>query len=397
MEEKTGRILVVDDNEMNRDMLSRRVKRQGHTVSVAEDGVEALEILRREPFDVVLLDIMMPNMSGYEVLERLKADAELRHIRVIMISALTEIDSIVKCLELGADDYLPKPFNPVVLKARLKSSLTGKLLHDQEQLFAKSMEKELDIGRQIQAGFFPEKLPAPVGWDIQARFKAARQVAGDFYDVFPMPDGRLGLVVADVCDKGVGAALFMALFRSLLRASADERYFHPKVEIADGDGLEAGRSTLLRAIELTNNYIAEIHGSANMFATVFFGVLDLVTGDLDFINGGHESPLIIAQGEVKESLEPSGPAVGLMPDMCFEIRSTRLAPGDSLLAFTDGVSEAMNAAAEEFGIDRLKATLAAVEDGAAALLDRIEARLADHVGNAEQWDDITMLAVRRWV
>ena len=358
MEDQTGRILVVDDNEMNRDMLSRRVKRQGHRVSIAEDGVQALEMLRQEPYDVVLLDIMMPKMNGYEVLEHLKADDELRHLRVIMISALTEIDSVVKCLELGADDYLPKPFNPVVLRARLKSSLAGKFLHDQEQLFAKSMEKELDIGRQIQAGFFPEKIPSAEGWDIQARFKAARQVAGDFYDVFPMPDGRLGLVVADVCDKGVGAALFMALFRSLLRASADERYFHPKIETGDSSGDEGSRSTLLRAVQLTNNYIAEIHGSANMFATVFFGVLDLETGDLDFINGGQESPIILAGGKLKETLEPSGPAVGLMPDMTFEIRSTKLDPGDFLLGFTDGVSEAMNTDAEEFGIDRLLVTVA---------------------------------------
>jgi serine phosphatase RsbU (regulator of sigma subunit) len=395
MEDQIGRILVVDDNEMNRDMLSRRVKRQGHIVSTADDGVQALEVLRREPFDVVLLDIMMPNMNGYEVLEQLKADAELRNVRVIMISALTEIDSVVKCLELGADDYLPKPFNPVVLRARLKSSLAGKLLRDQEQMFAKSMEKELDIGRQIQAGFFPESIPPAAGWDIQARFQAARQVAGDFYDVFPMPDGRLGLVVADVCDKGVGAALFMALFRSLLRASADERYFHPNLEAVDSTGPDGGRKTLLRAVELTNNYIAQTHGSANMFATIFFGVLDLANGDLDFINGGHESPMILSGGEVKETLEPSGPAVGLMPDMSFEICSTRLDPGDTLLGFTDGVSEAMNAEAEEFGVDRLVAAVAASDTNAEALLQSIEAQLADHVGEAEQWDDITMLAVRR--
>lgn len=397
MDEQTGRILVVDDNALNRDMLSRRVKRQGHTVSTAEDGVQALEMLRQEQFDVVLLDVMMPNMDGYEVLAQLKADAELRHVRVIMISALTDIDSIVKCLELGADDYLPKPFNPVILKARLKSSLAAKILHDREQMFAKSMERELDIGRQIQAGFFPEKIPQPEGWDIQARFKAARQVAGDFYDVFPMPDGRLGLVVADVCDKGVGAALFMALFRSLLRASADERYFHPKIEATELGSEEGGRSTLLRAVELTNNYIAQIHGSANMFATVFFGVLDLTTGGLDYINGGHEAPLIIADGAAKETLEPSGPAVGLMPDMRFEIRSTKLDPGDTLLGFTDGVSEAMNLNAEQFGIDRLMAVVAAADGTAGALLDRIEKGLAAHVGAAEQWDDITMLAVKHLV
>ncbi|HET7376750.1 MAG TPA: response regulator, partial [Anaerolineae bacterium] len=118
-----GRVLVVDDNEMNRDMLSRRVERQGHTVRLAKDGLEALAILRTEPIDLVLLDIMMPGMNGYEVLEAIKSDQVLHHIPVIMISAVDEIDSVVRCIEMGAEDYLPKPFNPVLLRARIGAAL----------------------------------------------------------------------------------------------------------------------------------------------------------------------------------------------------------------------------------------------------------------------------------
>jgi DNA-binding response OmpR family regulator len=128
-------VLVVDDNEMNRDMLSRRLERQGYQAIMAEDGVQALEMLPQHPIDLVLLDIMMPRMNGYEVLEKAKQDPALRHIPIIMISAVDDLDSVVKCVEMGADDYLFKPFNPILLKARISASLEKKRLRDQEQSF----------------------------------------------------------------------------------------------------------------------------------------------------------------------------------------------------------------------------------------------------------------------
>jgi adenylate cyclase len=137
-----GRVLVVDDNEINRDVLSRRLVRQGYTPLTAQNGREALERLRAEPFDLVLLDILMPEMNGYQALEQLKADPVLRHIPVIMISALDEIESVVRCIEIGAEDYLPKPFNPVVLRARLGASLEKKRLRDREVLYLREIEAE---------------------------------------------------------------------------------------------------------------------------------------------------------------------------------------------------------------------------------------------------------------
>jgi CheY-like chemotaxis protein len=214
-----GRLLVVDDNEMNRDLLSRRLNQQGHRVANARNGREALEMIAAEEFDLVLLDIMMPELDGYKVLERMRAEGTLDQLPVIMISAVTEMESVIRCIEMGATDYLPKPFNPVLLKARVGATLEKKRLRDKERLWAKSLERDLEIGRQIQTSFLPEELPQRAGWEIAARFQPARQVAGDFYDAFALAGGeRVGLVVADVCDKGVGAALFMALFRSLLRA-----------------------------------------------------------------------------------------------------------------------------------------------------------------------------------
>ena len=137
-----GRLLVVDDNEMNRDMLSRRLERQGHAVIMAENGRQALEKIRSEPFDLVLLDIMMPELNGYEVLEQMKNDDGLRHIPVIMISAVDELDSVVRCIELGAEDYLSKPFSPVLLKARISACLEKKQLRDQEQAARLQIETE---------------------------------------------------------------------------------------------------------------------------------------------------------------------------------------------------------------------------------------------------------------
>ena len=138
-EPSTGHILVVDDNELNRDLLSRRLRRDGHSVVIAEHGRAALEALAREPFDLMLLDSMMPELTGYEVLEIVKKDPALRHIPIVMITAATEDESIVRCLSLGADDHLPKPFNPAILRARVASSLAKKKLHDSEQLYAKSL------------------------------------------------------------------------------------------------------------------------------------------------------------------------------------------------------------------------------------------------------------------
>jgi len=138
MSDESALVLVVDDNEMNRDMLSRRLERQGYRAIMAEDGQQALEMLPRHPVDLVLLDIMMPRMNGYDVLERAKKDPLLRHIPIIMISAVDDLDSVVKCVEMGADDYLFKPFNPILLKARISASLEKKRLRDQEQLFLRN-------------------------------------------------------------------------------------------------------------------------------------------------------------------------------------------------------------------------------------------------------------------
>lgn len=412
MPTERGHILIVDDNKINRMLLARALEAQGHTVGMAEHGLQALELLRDGaeqsdqplPFDLVLLDILMPELDGYQTLARIKEDPALRHLPVIMITDVDEIDSVVRCIEMGAEDYLPKVFNPVILRARINACLEKKRLRDQEQLYLKGLERELEIGREIQASFLPDDLPQPEGWEIAAYFRAAREVAGDFYDAFTLATGgEVGLVIADVCDKGVGAALFMTLFRSLIRATSNLDYFTGRTSLSaalnrsdEQPSTLADRATNLRnSVALTNNYIARTHGKSMMFATLFFGVLNPVTGSFIYMNGGHEPPVIFNADGPKEYLTLTGPPVGLVPDMEYGFRETRLEPGDTLLAITDGVIDARDVEGKFFSRERLLSLLEQPAASASSLLARIEADLHTHSGGAEQFDDITMLAVRR--
>jgi sigma-B regulation protein RsbU (phosphoserine phosphatase) len=271
-------------------------------------------------------------------------------------------------------------------------------------------ERDLEIARQIQASFLPDELLQPPGWEVAAYLQPAREVAGDFYDVFPMVENRrVGLVIADVCDKGVGAALYMALFRTLLRAFAGQHRALSWMDALSVDpaalrqtgggrrrGLPAIGTTALRdAVSLTNDYIAGTHASANMFATLFFGLLDPATGSLAYVNGGHEPPILWGPGGLKAELAPTGPIVGIFPEARFSVGDVQLEPGDTLLAFTDGVTEAEAPGCAPFGRQGLHALLAEPTNSAEALLARIRATLADLAPGQEASDDITLLAVRR--
>ena len=230
-------------------------------------------------------------------------------------------------------------------------------------------------------------------------------MAGDFYDLFELPNNRIGLVIADVCDKGVGAALFMALFRSLIRIFSGqtaleglECHLNTISEDAQPD-LSPPASTehqALNAVQLTNNYIAINHENLAMFATLFFGVLDPRTGELSYISGGHD-PLYIVKpgGGIKAYLGPTGPAVGVQADARFESRQARLEPQDILFGYTDGVIEARSTSDEFFNEKQLLKLLGNGFDSAADMLDAIAAAVKQHIGQADQFDDITMLAIRR--
>ena len=261
-----------------------------------------------------------------------------------------------------------------------------------------ALANELEKGRQIQIDFLPDSILQPAGWEIAARFFPARQLAGDFYDAFPLPGGYVGLVIADVCDKGVGAALFMALFRSLIRIFSGQAILQGfgmlSNELPTTSGTESPHMDALKAVSLTSNYIAQT-SQMNMFATMFFGVLEPNTGLVSYVNGGHELPIIVgADGVVKHRLKPTGPAVGMMPNMKFKVQQVQLSPGDILMTYTDGVPEAHSPDGTFFTEKQLVSLVEQHTESASAMLDMIEERLRAHMGDREQFDDITMLAVR---
>jgi two-component system response regulator len=387
------RLLIVDQDKDDREMLSGHFGQLGYKVAVAENGRQALDMIavseaqagRAQKFDLVLLDISRLKEDNYRALEQLRADPVLDGIPVIVIATADGIGDTIKCIDLGAQAA-------VVLKEKVSK-----------------MERDLEIGRQVQRDFLPKQVPQPPGWEIVTHFDPARDVAGDFYDVITLPRKNVALVVADVCDKGVGPALFMSLSRSLMRAFSEENRTSGWIEefvsdlpttfnVSDEQRqmLSATGSSALLAVELTNDYIAYNHGDMYMFLTIFFGVLDPDTGRLTYINGGHETAFVVGpQGGVKARLTPTGPVVGIDAEVRFGFQQVTLEPGDTLLVYSDGVPDARNPNHERFTPQRLFSLLEQPAPSAVALLERIRADVWHHIGDADQYDDITMLAARR--
>jgi two-component system response regulator len=218
-------------------------------------------------------------------------------------------------------------------------------------------------------------------------------VAGDFYDVFQVSEHKIGLMLGDVVDKGVGAALYMALFRSLLRAAFSSAIF---TNASGGQHMYENDLVKLlnKAVTFTNKYICNIHHSAT-YATLFFGLLDLHSGKLDYIDAGHEPPLILNQGQVRLMLQPTGPVLGMLEEMTFEVKNAQLQAGDILLVYSDGVTDVQNQNGEIFGDDNYLGLLNYTAKSAESLLDHIVSNLRDFIGETPQYDDITLLAVRK--
>jgi sigma-B regulation protein RsbU (phosphoserine phosphatase) len=298
---------------------------------------------------------------------------------------------------------------PIGFRALLAEITARKQEENTVMLARRKAEREIEVAREIQNSFLVKDYPQPDGWEIAARIRPARHVSGDFYDIFPVTASKqIALIMADVCDKGVGAAMYMAIFRTLLRAFSDQQYVLrwagvPVQDAADSPStvfrrdlaLASGVPSLKNAIELTNNYIAVQHESSNMFATVFFGLLSPADGTLHYINAGHEEPLILANGAVKARLAPTGPAVGMLPNSAFRVERTTIAPGESLLLYTDGVADALNAQDQRFSEERMLAAAVQNASSAGGLLGSIFSALGAHMATTEQYDDITMMAVRR--
>ncbi len=273
------------------------------------------------------------------------------------------------------------------------------------EAYSQALDRELEKCRQIQIDFLPKKLPQLPDWNIEEFFFPASRVSGDFYDAFMLPGGYTGLVIGDVCDKGVGSALFMALFRSLIRIFAGQAQLSRSLidtkSQTVGGTLDStsirkyNQVEAIRAVALTNDYIAQEHNEMCMFATLFFGVLDPKNGNLIYVSGGHETVFVIDQNGIRERLLPTGPAVGLHPQTQFKYKQIQLRPGDILFSYTDGVIDARSLSEERFTRKRLSALLSQPASNALELMERIGTNPFSHIGKAPQEDDITMLALQR--
>lgn len=258
-------------------------------------------------------------------------------------------------------------------------------LREQEHAYLKAIKRELELGREIQASFLPESMPVLNGWESSKLFLPAREVSGDFYDAFLLEDGRAAFVIADVSGKDVGAALFMSLIRTLIRAFAEQ-------------SLE-GAADPLNAITLTNRYIAHHHHSGNgrfMYATMFFAVVNPSSGEVTYINAGHNPPALLkSEGQIVRWLEPTGPAVGISADLDFHQEKLQLDHGQMLLLYTDGVTEARNEKSEFFTRKRLAELIEQPYRSATEVVDRVKHALEEHGEGAVPYDDVTMLGIFR--
>jgi phosphoserine phosphatase RsbU/P len=390
-EKPTGegpRILVVDDNDDNRYTLTLYLDLEGYTnVESAHDGEQAIARLEAESFDLVLLDVMMPKVDGYQVLTWVKDQPKLRDLPIIMISALNEVNSVVRCIELGAVDYLLKPFNPVLLKARLGATLEKKKLRDEIDAHLARLESELDAARRLQMAMVPHTFPAASAQfplDLCATMEPAREVGGDLYDFFTTEDGRLCFLVGDVSGKGMPAALFMARTKSLIRIAADL--------MRAPDGKTAGPTEI---VERVNRELCD-GNSDMMFVTMFFAMLSPATGEVEYCNAGHNAPYRLGAGGIEAIEGGKGMILGVSPKAVYPTGQLQIAAGEGIYVFTDGVTEANDAAEELFGEARLEAVLReAVTAPSAEIMKSVADAVRGFVGDALPFDDITMLAIRR--
>jgi len=356
--------------------------------------------------------IVVPDVQNNLITASIHDVFTVRGTQCIMIVPLLARGEVIGTIGLPTSDLeriftLPEVSLAQTIAGQIASAIDNARLHEQTQKAKEIAERDLEIGRQIQTGFLPETLPAPPGWQIASHFQAARQVAGDFYDAFELPGDNIGMVIGDVCDKGVGSALFMALFSSLIRVFSGQMCLHglPAVKHDDGESIEIDpqvtcsmeQINALKAVALTNDYIAKQHSQMNMFATLFFGVLDPANGVLAYINGGHEPLFLIGTTGIRQKLNLTGLAVGIIPNTKFTIKQVKFEPGEILLGYTDGVIDALGPSGEMFTRQRLISLVEEKSYTASGILKCIKDKLLVHVKNANQADDITMIAVQRLV
>jgi sigma-B regulation protein RsbU (phosphoserine phosphatase) len=371
-----SRILIVDDVKANVDVLVNAL-RDDYKLAVALDGESALRSIEKAVPDLVLLDIMMPGIDGYEVCRRIRAQEAAREIPVMFLSALEDVANKTMGFEVGGNDYLTKPFEILEVKARVRSLLKAKLYADAVR---EAAARDLRIAREIQMGILPadlasctKGLPLQVG----AAIEPARQVGGDLYEVLRASDDRVVVALGDVSGKGIPASLFMAVAVTILRTLA--RQLTDPAEI-------------LRRL---SDELAD-QNPRGMFVTIQCLVFDLTAGRVSIAGAGHHELAILSPGQPPRLAHPStGLPAGLIPGNQIASESLALSPGDTFVLFSDGVSEAMNVAEDFFGEPRLVETLSPLAEAPVKdIVDAVMGAVRGFAAGAKQSDDITVVVAR---
>ena len=394
--DRPASILAVDDTPANLQVLAGMLKDRGYKVRPVPGGKLALAAARRDPPDLILLDINMPEMTGYEVCEHLKADDALKGIPVIFISALTEQLDKVKAFAIGGVDYLTKPFQMEELHARVETHL--KLRRLQVELEAANarlaeangrMSRDLKAAAKIQEAFLPRETPRVPGADFAWAYRPCDELAGDGLNVVFLGDGRVGLYVLDVSGHGVAAALLSVTLSRLLSPPSDPS----SILIREGAVRDRFDVTPPAEVAARLNRLFPFDGATEQFATLVYGILDARTGEFRYVSAGHPGPVHLPAGAGPVILASQGYPIGLAAD-AYEERSVHLGTGDRLYLYSDGVPEAMDPTGEPFGDARL---LEAVGRGRP---EPLQAGVATLLGEISRWhgsgkplDDISILAV----
>jgi len=378
------RILVVDDEPDLEPLILQRMRRKirsgSYSFEFARNGVEALEMLNiHQDIDMVVSDINMPQMDGLTLLEQIpKVDPD---IRSIIISAYGDMKNIRTAMNRGAFDFVTKPLDFEDLQVTIDRTLRHleewrEALASRDKLVA--LQNELDVASSTQQSILPKVFPSTSSYQVFGHMEPARNVGGDFFDVIRLDRGQVGLAIADVSDKGVPAALFMMSSRTLLKGAA----------IGTVDPGEA--------LQEVNELLYE-ENETLMFVTVLYSIYNPETGRLTYSNGGHDAPMLVRPDGSSELLPlTGGVALGIAPDIEYPSHTVQLEPGDTVMLYTDGITEAMNGDGEQFGVERMHEVFAESppENSEQALKAMFDA-VRNFVGDTPQSDDITCLVVRR--
>ena len=370
------RVLLVDDAKANLDILVEGLK-SDHKLSLALNGEMALQIAARTPPDLVLLDIVMPGLDGYEVCRRLRGMPETAEVPIMFLSSLEEVQNKTRGFEAGANDYLTKPFEMLEVKARVRSLLKAKAYSDAVK---EQIASELRVAREIQMGMLPHDF-APVeqayGVSFGAVLEPAREVGGDLYGVCAAGPERLVVFLGDVSGKGIPASMFMVRAISLARLLARE--------IAEPE----------RILARLNDELAADNPSG-MFVTFLCAVFESKSHRLTLANAGHCRPVLLPAGEPPRwAVKNLGTALGFEPGLEFERTELTLRDGDALILYSDGVSEAFNSLEECYGNDRLLADAGSFAgQSPTAITTNLLRQVRVFAGGAPQSDDIAILALK---